>query len=149
MSEGSSPFFCTSKMARSSPEASGAAAGFLLLAMLYAAGCRERATLHETTRNTLTVFSRDYAFRLGGDEFALLLLGPMSPETCARKINLICEMVSAPYEIEGHTLTVGVSCGYALYPTESIDVRQVQCLADQRMYENKQLNHAREHGAEK
>ena len=64
-------------------------------------------------------------------------------------MNLICEMVSAPYEIEGHTLTVGVSCGYALYPTESIDVQQVQCLADQRMYEKKQLNHAREHGAEK
>ncbi len=97
----------------------------------------------------MTVFSRDYAFRLGGDEFALLLIGPISPETCARKMNLICEMVSAPYEIDGHTLTVGVSCGYALYPTESIDVRQVQCLADQRMYENKQLNHAREHGAEK
>ena len=101
------------------------------------------------TRNTLTVFSRDYAFRLGGDEFALLLIGPMSPEACARKMTLICEMVSAPYEIDGHTLTVGVSCGYALYPTESIDVRQVQCLADQRMYENKQLNHAREHGTEK
>ena len=93
--------------------------------------------------------SRDYAFRLGGDEFALLLIGPMESAACARKMNLICEMVSAPYEIEGHTLTVGVSCGYAQYPTESIDVQQVRYLADQRMHENKQANHARQDGAEK
>ena len=38
--------------------------------------------------------SRDYAFRLGGDEFALLLLGPMTQETCARKMDMICEMIA-------------------------------------------------------
>ena len=92
--------------------------------------------------------SRDYAFRLGGDEFALLLLGPMEPETCARKMNLICEMVAVPYEIDGNTVSVGASCGYALYPAESVDVQQVRHIADQRMYENKQANHARQDGAE-
>lgn len=92
--------------------------------------------------------SRDYAFRLGGDEFALLLLGPMEPEACASKMNLICEMVAVPYEIDGNTVSVGVSCGYALYPAESVDVQQVRCIADQRMYENKQANHARQDGAE-
>ena len=93
--------------------------------------------------------SRDYAFRLGGDEFALLLLGSMEPETCARKMNLICEMVAVPYEIDGNTVSVGASCGYALYPAESVDVQQVRYIADQRMYENKQANHARQDGAEK
>ena len=93
--------------------------------------------------------SRDYAFRLGGDEFALLLLGPMEPEDCARKMNLICEMIAVPYEIDGNTVSVGASCGYALYPAESVDVQQVRCIADQRMYENKQANHARQDGAEK
>lgn len=93
--------------------------------------------------------SRDYAFRLGGDEFALLLLGSMEPETCARKMNLICEMIAVPYEIDGNTVSVGASCGYALYPAESVDVQQVRYLADQRMYENKQANHARQDGAEK
>jgi diguanylate cyclase (GGDEF)-like protein len=92
--------------------------------------------------------SRDYAFRLGGDEFALLLLGPMEPEACASKMNLICEMVAVPYEIDGNTVSVGASCGYALYPAESVDVQQVRCIADQRMYENKQANHARQDGAE-
>ena len=93
--------------------------------------------------------SRDYAFRLGGDEFALLLLGPMEQETCARKMNMICEMITVPYEIDGNTVSVGASCGYALYPAESVDVQQVRYIADQRMYENKQKNHARQDGAEK
>lgn len=92
--------------------------------------------------------SRDYAFRLGGDEFALLLLGPMESEACASKMNLICEMVAVPYEIDGNTVSVGASCGYALYPAESVDVQQVRYIADQRMYENKQANHARQDGAE-
>lgn len=60
--------------------------------------------------------SRDYAFRLGGDEFALLLLGPMESEACASKMNLICEMVAVPYEIDGNTVSVGASCGYAPVP---------------------------------
>lgn len=93
--------------------------------------------------------SRDYAFRLGGDEFALLLLGPMTQETCARKMDMICEMIAVPYEIDGNTVSVGASCGYALYPAESVDVQQVRYIADQRMYENKQANHARQDGAEK
>ena len=92
--------------------------------------------------------SRDYAFRLGGDEFALLLLGPMTQETCARKMDMICEMIAVPYEIDGNAVSVGASCGYALYPAESIDVQQVRYIADQRMYENKQKNHARQDGAE-
>ena len=92
--------------------------------------------------------SRDYAFRLGGDEFALLLLGPMTQETCARKMDMICEMIAVPYEIDGNAVSVGASCGYALYPAESIDVQQVCYIADQRMYKNKQKNHARQDGAE-
>ena len=91
--------------------------------------------------------SRDYAFRLGGDEFALLLLGPMEQETCARKMNMICEMISVPYEIDGNSVSVGASCGYALYPAESVDAQQVRYIADQRMYEIKQKNHARQDGA--
>lgn len=94
------------------------------------------------------ISSRDYAFRLGGDEFALLLLGSMTQETCARKMDMICEMIAVPYEIDGNAVSVGASCGYALYPAESIDVQQVCYIADQRMYENKQKNHARQDGAE-
>ena len=63
--------------------------------------------------------SRDYAFRLGGDEFALLLLGPMTQETCARKMDMICEMIAVPYEIDGNAVSVGASCGYACTPPKA------------------------------
>ena len=62
-------------------------------------------------------------------------------------MNMICEMISVPYEIDGNSVSVGASCGYALYPAESVDAQQVRYIADQRMYEIKQKNHARQDGA--
>ena len=40
------------------------------------------------------------------------------------------------------TLRIGTSCGYALYPEQCPDGEQVCQLADQRMYDDKQKNHA-------
>ena len=88
------------------------------------------------------VRSTDYVFRLGGDEFALLLVGELKQESCQHKVDQIKKAVCAPYEIEGRTLRIGTSCGYALYPEECPDGEQVCALADQRMYADKQKNHA-------
>lgn len=88
------------------------------------------------------VRSRDYAFRLGGDEFALLLTGDLEKETCSAKMRKIQSAIAAPYHIDGKTLQIGTSCGYALYPEECPDTEQLCHLADQRMYSNKQKNHA-------
>ena len=91
--------------------------------------------------------SKDYAFRLGGDEFALLIPGEIDAETCRRKTYHIQEMVRAPYEIDGNMINIGTSCGVAIYPDECPDAEQTRLLADQRMYENKEKNHAMEdHG---
>lgn len=88
------------------------------------------------------VRSTDYVFRLGGDEFALLLVGAHKQENCQRKVSQIKKTISAPYEIDGQTLRIGTSCGYALYPEQCPDGEQVCQLADQRMYDDKQKNHA-------
>ena len=91
--------------------------------------------------------SKDYAFRLGGDEFALLLPGDWKLEACTEKMRRIQEMVRVPYEIDGKTVTIGTSCGFALYPSECPDAEQACRLADRRMYEDKQKNHAmQDHG---
>lgn len=91
--------------------------------------------------------SKDYAFRLGGDEFALLLPGNLTPELCRQKMQRIQEMVRVPYELDGNMVTIGTSCGYALYPEECPDAEQTRLLADQRMYEDKEKNHAmQDHG---
>ena len=81
--------------------------------------------------------SKDYAFRLGGDEFALLLPGDLNTEICSHKMQHIQEMVRVPYEIDGHMVSIGTSCGFALFPDECPDTAQARLLADQRMYENK------------
>ncbi len=88
------------------------------------------------------VRNTDYVFRLGGDEFALLLVGGLKKEDCQRKMGQIKKTISAPYEIDGRVLRVGTSCGYALYPEECPDGEQICQLADQRMYADKQKNHA-------
>ena len=44
--------------------------------------------------------------------------------------------------IDGVTLTVGTSCGSAVYPDESRSTEEIRVLADQRMYEDKEKNHA-------
>ena len=88
------------------------------------------------------VRSTDYVFRLGGDEFALLLVGTLGQEDCQRKVSQVKKTISAPYEIDGQTLRIGTSCGCALYPEECPDGEQVCQLADQRMYADKQKNHA-------
>ena len=53
---------------------------------------------------------------MGGDEFALLTIGAMSPEEARRKVEFICKTVAAPYHVAGSLLTIGTSCGFALYP---------------------------------
>ena len=45
------------------------------------------------------------------------------------------------YEIDGKTLHIGASCGYAVYPLETEDTGKIRILADQRMYAEKKENH--------
>ena len=64
-----------------------------------------------------------------------------------RKVEFICKTVAAPYHVAGSLLTIGTSCGFALYPEEGTDTVKITRLADQRMYKHKQKNHAlQDHG---
>ncbi len=84
----------------------------------------------------------DYAFRIGGDEFALIVNGSMDEPLRKARIEKIREAILAPITIDGITVTVGTSCGSAVYPAESRSTEEIRVLADQRMYEDKEQNHA-------
>lgn len=58
----------------------------------------------------------DTVCRVGGDEFVVLLDDVVAGEDAARVAEKIMAAVSAPYEIAGHTMVVGVSVGIAVYP---------------------------------
>ena len=79
----------------------------------------------------------DYAFRIGGDEFALMVNGRVTEEFCRKRIEMIREAICEPVVLGDKNILVGTSCGFALYPEDSDDVRAIRILADHRMYEDK------------
>lgn len=90
------------------------------------------------------VREKDYAFRIGGDEFAIIVSANMDEEQCQKMKERIITAVCRPFLIDGTELSVGCSCGYAVYPMEDNSTAEIRILADQRMYEEKAKNHAME-----
>ena len=75
----------------------------------------------------------DTLARLGGDEFAVVL-----PSVDAEQAKIIagkiCQVIQMPFMIEGHSLTIGISIGIALYPTHGQDSDNLLQHADVAMY---------------
>ena len=86
--------------------------------------------------------SNDYAFRIGGDEFMLILNGNLDAQICEKRIERIKKLIGEPYEFDGYTIKIGISCGSAVYPDDADCAADIQKLADKRMYEDKKINHA-------
>ena len=85
--------------------------------------------------------SNDFAFRIGGDEFALIISAEMDDSLCMQTKMRIVQSLLLPYKIDGKTLHIGASCGYAVYPLETEDTGKIRILADQRMYAEKKEDH--------
>lgn len=86
--------------------------------------------------------SNDYAFRIGGDEFMLILNGNLDAQICKKRIERIKKLIGEPYEFDGHTIKIGISCGSAVYPDDADCAADIQKIADKRMYADKEINHA-------
>lgn len=79
----------------------------------------------------------DVVSRLGGDEFMMLL--PETDEQGAHHVaQKILALVSKPYLIEEHTLSMTVSIGIALYPYDGLDMETLSKHADLAMYRSKE-----------
>ena len=85
--------------------------------------------------------SNDYAFRIGGDEFSLVVCTEFDESLCCRIKEQIQNRLCAPFDIDGKTLYVGSSCGYAAYPRDASTANEIRILADQRMYAEKEQHH--------
>ena len=61
--------------------------------------------------------------RFGGDEFAVVQAGAERVEDVALLAQRIIEVLSAPYELDGHQVMIGASIGIALVPADGADRR--------------------------
>ncbi len=79
----------------------------------------------------------DTVARLGGDEFAVLqadVLAPKDAETFAERLLAV---ISEPYQLDGHTVSIGASIGIALAPGDGHDPDRLLKNADMALYRAK------------
>jgi diguanylate cyclase (GGDEF)-like protein/PAS domain S-box-containing protein len=80
----------------------------------------------------------DTVARLGGDEFAIVKAGGEPQGTDAASLaSRIVEVVSAPYDIQGHQVIVGTSIGISVAPSDGTESDQILKNADMALYRAK------------
>ncbi|MCW2282522.1 diguanylate cyclase (GGDEF)-like protein/PAS domain S-box-containing protein [Rhodoblastus acidophilus] len=95
--------------------------------LLVAAAARLRKVLRET----------DTLARLGGDEFAVIQTCLLEPQEAAALARRLIETLSAPFDIDGQEIVVGVSIGIALAPHDSGETESLLSAADMALYRAK------------
>ena len=102
-------------------------------ALLKAVADRLRSCLREA----------DFVARVGGDEFNIIQYDSPQPESAAALAGRLIQIVSAPYEIQGHRIIIGTSVGITLITGEPLDVDQYLQQADKALYRSKNLGRGR------
>ena len=88
-------------------------------------------------RLVATVREEDTVARLGGDEFIMGLSHLSGTDDAAKVASKVIEVVSQPYTIEGHTVSITASAGIGMYPTHGEDADTLMKSADLALYEAK------------
>jgi len=99
--------------------------------------CGDRLLSAVADRLTACVREVDTVARLGGDEFAVVQGDAERPEDVGLLSCRIIEVLSLPYELDGHQVTVGASVGIALIPTDGTDADTLLKNADIALYRAK------------
>ena len=80
----------------------------------------------------------DTVSRLGGDEFVVLLTGIGGVDQAAHVASTVMESVAQPIEVDGQSLSLSVSIGIAMFPSDGSNVETLLKNADVAMYHAKQ-----------
>jgi diguanylate cyclase (GGDEF)-like protein len=80
----------------------------------------------------------DKVFHWSDDEFAIVQVGSDHQTSTANLASRLIEVVGAPYEIQGHQITIGVSIGIAIAPDDGSEPDQLLKNADLALYRAKE-----------
>ncbi|WP_161914704.1 GGDEF domain-containing protein [Methylosinus sp. C49] len=89
------------------------------------------------SRLASAVRREDTAARLGGDEFVVLQTELRRPDEALVLAHRIIRSLSAPYEIEGRRIQIGVSIGVAIAPRDGWALDDLTARADAALYSMK------------
>lgn len=91
--------------------------------------------LREVARSLRScVRETDTAARIGGDEFLLILTSLSAARAAAAIAEKLLDLISAPIDMDGQTVSIGASIGIALYPADGKDADELIKAADEAMY---------------
>jgi len=79
----------------------------------------------------------DLVARLGGDEFVIVADGLHTPQRAEAVGRALAAVADEPFALEGQTVRVGLTIGYAIAPLDTADLTRLLLLADGAMYEGK------------
>jgi diguanylate cyclase (GGDEF)-like protein/PAS domain S-box-containing protein len=80
------------------------------------------------------VRATDTVARLGGDEFLILCQGKGQPHAAAALAARVIDELCRPHEVDGRSISVGVSIGIAIVPEDGQDPAQIMRHADLALY---------------
>jgi len=83
------------------------------------------------------VRASDTVARVGGDEFVVLSLATSSDEQAAVLVGRLRHVLRTPFQVEGSTVEIDGSIGWALYPGDGRTAEELLGRADGQMYATK------------
>lgn len=83
------------------------------------------------------VRARDTVARIGGDEFVILHDTKDPSKEAAALASRIIEVISAPYDVNGHQVTIGTSVGIAVPLDDDVTPESLLAQADMALYSSK------------
>ena len=79
----------------------------------------------------------DIVARLGGDEFAIVQVACEQPVSATALAQRLLDVMSEPFEVEGHQVVIGTSVGIAVAPTDGTEPDKLLKNADMALYRAK------------
>ncbi|HYN02664.1 MAG TPA: GGDEF domain-containing protein [Vicinamibacteria bacterium] len=100
-------------------------------------GSGDRLLVELATRVRSSVRAGDTVARFGGDEFVVLLDSVTGPENASRVAAKVLDAVRAPFQLDGHEVSIAASVGVSVYPRDGTSPDELVSSADAAMYRDK------------